>query len=251
MALRITRSIVPNLLTLGNLYSGFTALVYITKDDFFHAALFVFIAAVFDMLDGVMARLINSTSELGAELDSLCDAVSFGVVPSFMLYKMYFYQFGDIGILLSSFPALGGVVRLARFNVMLTSFEDKLYFTGMPIPSAALTIISYLIFFKLNNILSSELDFYIMLFLAIAVPLVMVSYIKFDNMPRPTKKSIKQRPIVFVIFVLAILLSVITKGMAVFPFMLFYIIASSIRWFIKWLKSQRTPEDDISEIEEE
>ncbi len=252
MKKRITRSVVPNLLTLGNLFSGFTAIIYIADGDFFRGAMFILLAAIFDMLDGVTARLINAASELGAELDSLCDAVSFGVAPAFMLYKIYFYQFGEYGILFASLPALAGVLRLARFNVLLSTFEDKLYFRGMPIPAAALTIVSYIIFLH-NSVWIAEFYKYIILFsIIVIVPLAMISNVKFDNLPRPTKRSFQERPFVFLIFFAAIFGSVLSRGQLIFPFMVFYIATSSIRHFLKWLKQKHIPLDDFDEnIEEE
>ncbi len=250
--LRITRSVVPNLLTLGNLFSGYTAIIYLANNNIKAAAAFVLLAGVFDMLDGITARLINAASELGAELDSLCDAVSFGVVPSFMLYKVFFYQFGEFGILLSSFPALGGVLRLARFNILLSTFEDKLYYRGMPIPSAAITIISYIIFHHFDTNLSKQLRYVMPYILTVVVPLLMVSNIKFDNLPRPTKRSFQERPFVFVIFTVAFIAILLSKGYLIFPFMIFYIVASSLRHFINWIKLSSIPIDEFDEnIEDE
>ncbi|MFM8438896.1 MAG: CDP-alcohol phosphatidyltransferase family protein, partial [Candidatus Kapaibacterium sp.] len=84
MVFRRTRSVIPNLFTLANLFCGFSAIVAYAHGDFSHGTSLIFAAGVFDMLDGVMARLTRSASELGVELDSLCDAVSFGVAPSFL-----------------------------------------------------------------------------------------------------------------------------------------------------------------------
>ncbi len=251
MKIRITRSIVPNLLTLGNIFSGFTAIIYIADKNFIAGAAFILLAAVFDMLDGITARLINAASELGAELDSLCDAVSFGVAPSFMLYKAYFYQFGDIGILFASLPALAGVLRLARFNVLLSTFEDKLYFRGMPIPAAALTIVSYIIFWHYTELIGSPYKAIATFSVSILTSLAMVSNVKFDNLPRPTKRAFQERPFVFVIFFAVIIGSLASRGMLVFPFMLFYIIASSVRHFFRWLKEKSITVDEFDEIEEE
>jgi len=251
MKKRITRSVVPNLLTLGNLFSGFTALVHISNNELVLGAIFIFIAAVFDMLDGLTARLINATSELGAELDSLCDAVSFGVAPAFMLYNVYFYQIGDYGILLASLPALAGVLRLARFNVLLSSFEDKLYFRGMPIPAAALTIISYIILWFNNNILGSFWAEILLYVIVVIVPFSMVSNIKFDNLPRPNRRSFQERPFVFVLFIAAIVGTIASKGLLIFPFMMFYIIASAIRHFIKWLSAKQMAIDEFDETIED
>ncbi len=248
--MRITRSFIPNLFTLANLFSGFTALVYISMGDYHRAAAFILFAAVFDMLDGIVARIFRATSELGAELDSLCDAVSFGVAPAYMLYHLYFYQLGQMGILLASLPALAGVLRLARFNVMTVSFDDKEYFTGMPIPAAALTIVSYVIFFHLKPDIPYDYKtilIYAVTFLASAS---MVSKIKFDNLPRPTKKSFKKRPIASIIFIIGFAASIITKGRFVFPFMLFYIFLSSIRHFIIWIKETREAVDEFDETED-
>ena len=252
--MRITRSIVPNLFTLINLFMGFTAIVYASRGDLISAALFIFIAAIFDMLDGAVARLLKSASEFGVELDSLCDAVSFGLAPSYMLYKAYFYTYddiGNIGILLASLPALAGVYRLARFNVKLTSLEDKKYFTGLPIPAGALTIITYLIFFHLRNIIPDDFKSLTIISVTILTSLVMVSKIKFDNLPRPSIRSIKQNPVIFSILVVAIIGTIVTKGIFVFPFMLFYIVASGLRHLVVWLKATPEAADDIDESEQD
>ena len=96
--MRITRSIIPNLFTLANLFCGFTAIVNIADGEFWRGALFVLAGGFFDTFDGIMARLTRSSIEFGVVLDSLCDAVSFGVAPAVMLYKVFFFQYGEIGI---------------------------------------------------------------------------------------------------------------------------------------------------------
>jgi CDP-diacylglycerol---serine O-phosphatidyltransferase len=247
--MRVTRSFIPNLFTLANLFSGFTAIVYISHGDYHKAAAFILFAAIFDMLDGVVARILKAMSELGAELDSLCDAVSFGVAPAYMLYHIYFADIGQLGIFISSLPALAGVLRLARFNVSLVGFDDKDYFTGLPIPAAALTIISFIIFVYLKYDISSHAKDILMYVVTIATAAAMVSKIKFDNMPRPTKKSFKKRPLASIVFIIGVAGSVISGGKLVFPFMLFYIVASSIRHFIIWIKETREASDDFDESE--
>lgn len=247
---RVVRSFVPNLLTLGNLFSGFTAIIHISNSDYHSAAFFLLMAALFDMLDGVMARLIKSTSEFGAELDSLCDAVSFGVAPAYMLYHVYFFTLGEIGILLASLPALGGVIRLARFNVKFVTFEDKKYFVGLPIPSSAMTIVSFLIFFHIPGKIPEFWQIYAIIFVTLLTTAAMVSEIKFENTPRPTRKSISQRPIVSVLMLGALIAAIATKGYLIFPIMLAYIALSSIRHFIAWLTRTVEPEDDIDETAE-
>jgi CDP-diacylglycerol---serine O-phosphatidyltransferase len=245
--MRVTRSIVPNLFTLMNLFMGFNSIVAISHDDYWRGAMFILLAGVFDMLDGVVARLIKSTSEFGAELDSLCDVVSFGVAPSFLLWKVYFYQFPDYGILLAALPALGGAIRLARFNVKLTSFEDKNYFSGLPIPSSAMTIASYIVFFQITNEYPQEVKNIAIIVVTLLSSFAMVSTVKFDNMPRPTKKSIKQRPAAAVIFLIGLIVSAISLGKYIFPFMIFYIIASFIRQLVFWIREGHEASDDLDE----
>ena len=227
--IRVTRSVVPNLLTLGNIFSGFAAIVYLSMNDFRYATFYIFLAAIFDLLDGIVARILRATSEIGAELDSLCDAVSFGVAPSFMLYQAYFHQYNEVGILLASLPALAGVLRLARFNVQLVSFEDKLYFRGMPIPAGALTIISFVMFYVIDGVLSPIETKVLSFIVVIAVPLAMISNFKYDNLPRPTKHSFRKRPFVFILVTIAVIIAIATKGYAVFPIMMFYLVVSPLR----------------------
>ena len=226
----ITRSVVPNLLTLGNIFSGFIAIIHISNGDFKLGALYIVMAAVFDLLDGIVARLLNATSEIGAELDSLCDAVSFGVAPSFLLYKAYFEQFGEIGILFSSLPALAGVLRLARFNVQLTSFEDKLFFRGLPIPGGALTIISFVMFYLNAGYFEGTVTKYLVFSVPFFVSLVMVSNIKFDNFPRPTVKNFKANPFMFIGVILAVIAGFLTNGKSIFPTMILYILIATVRY---------------------
>lgn len=236
--MRVTRSFVPNLFTLANLFCGFYAIVVTSQGEFKRGALFVLAAAIFDTLDGFMARLTKSTSEFGVELDSLCDAVSFGVAPAYMLYKVYFFHYGDLGILLASLPALAGVMRLARFNVQVVSFEDKKFFKGLPIPSGALTIISYIIFYQERHIFQTNFEPALLIAVTIITSLTMVSTIKFDNLPKPTKTTWKERPVVLLIFFIAVIGSVATLGKFIFPFMVFYIVVSSVRHFYYYLKRQ-------------
>ncbi|OYT14903.1 MAG: CDP-diacylglycerol--serine O-phosphatidyltransferase [Bacteroidetes bacterium 4572_77] len=246
MLIRITPSIVPNLLTLGNLFSGFASIVSISNSDYKSATLYIFAALLFDTFDGIAARLIGATSELGAQLDSLCDVVSFGIAPSYLLYQYHLYQYGNLGLLLASLPALFGAIRLARFNAMLDSFEDKIYFTGFPIPSSAITIFSYIYFLSLKNLIPAELDKALLIAIPVAVSLAMVSNVKCSNIPRPSICDIKARPILAFLFVIAITSSIITEGKAIFFVMALYLILSSIKHLILYIKTFSV-EDEIDE----
>lgn len=89
--------ILPNLMTTGNLFCGFYALCEAIKGNFVYSAYFIVVAALFDQLDGRVARLTRSTSKFGAEYDSLCDLASFGMAPSILLYQWALSPFGRLG----------------------------------------------------------------------------------------------------------------------------------------------------------
>jgi CDP-diacylglycerol--serine O-phosphatidyltransferase len=137
--LPLTR-LLPNMLTLMALCSGLTAMRYAMQAKWENAVLAIVLAGIFDMLDGRMARFLNITSKFGAELDSLADAISFGVAPGFVVYEWTLKdidRFGWIAVLLY---AVCMVLRLARFNVMLddaSPARPKNYFTGVPAPGGA------------------------------------------------------------------------------------------------------------------
>ncbi|HVK60482.1 MAG TPA: CDP-diacylglycerol--serine O-phosphatidyltransferase [Bdellovibrionales bacterium] len=128
--------VLPNLITTMNLFFGFAAIVQAIKGEYLFAAYAIVAAAVFDLLDGRVARLTQSMSKFGAEYDSLCDLVSFGVAPGLLLYLWALQPFGRIGWLVSFLFCACGALRLARFNVQATIVE-KAYFQGLPIPMAA------------------------------------------------------------------------------------------------------------------
>ncbi len=131
----------PNTITCLNLISGAIAIIYAFQDDFDKALLCILAAAVFDFLDGFAARLFHAYSNIGKELDSLADVVSFGLAPS-LIYYNYLDGFGEISIYISLTPliiAAFAAVRLAKFNLDTRQTEN---FLGLPVPAAGLFIAS-------------------------------------------------------------------------------------------------------------
>jgi len=222
-----------------------------SKGEFENGAMFIFLAGIFDMFDGYMARLTNSASELGVELDSLCDAVSFGVAPSFLLYMVHYKNLGEIGLLMAAIPAMAGVYRLARFNSQLTSLEDKQYFSGMPIPSGAMTIVSFVIFFLLKNIIPLHYIDASVNFVNIVTSFAMISTIKYDNFPRPSIKNFKLHPFIYTFFLIGFVVIIVTKGSFLFPFMMLYITIGATRHLITWWKERNEIDDNDEEDEDE
>jgi CDP-diacylglycerol---serine O-phosphatidyltransferase len=138
--LPLTR-LLPNMLTLLSLCSGLTGIRYSLQGQWEYAVLAIMIAAVFDVLDGRVARMLNIASKFGAELDSLADAISFGVAPGFIMYEWALKSAGGIGWVAVLVYAVCCALRLARFNTMLenhnTPLWAKRYFTGVPAPAGA------------------------------------------------------------------------------------------------------------------
>jgi CDP-diacylglycerol---serine O-phosphatidyltransferase len=139
--------LLPSILTLGNLSCGFYALVAVYNDEYVAAAVAILLALVFDGLDGGVARMTGATSDIGIELDSLADLVSFGVAPGLLAYVFALKPFGWIGGLAAFAFAACGAFRLARFNVQTRSL-DKRFFVGLPIPAAATVVAAFVLFMK-------------------------------------------------------------------------------------------------------
>ena len=136
--------LLPNLVTLASLCIGLSAIRYAINGDFFKASGFLLLAGFLDGIDGRLARFFNSSSDFGAQLDSLVDFVNFGVVPGFIIYA-WVNSYQDVRGLdwaLVLFFAVCGAVRLARFNVDLTREVtnptlEKYFFKGIPAPCGA------------------------------------------------------------------------------------------------------------------
>lgn len=131
--------ILPNLLTLSSMFSGFYSIIASFNSDYERAAWTIMIASVFDVLDGWVARLTHTSTRFGIEMDSLADVISFGVAPGLLVYTWSLSTFGKIGWLGSFFLVACAALRLARFNVQMGS-EEKKHFTGLPTPASALVI---------------------------------------------------------------------------------------------------------------
>jgi CDP-diacylglycerol---serine O-phosphatidyltransferase len=214
--------------TVLNMFSGFMSLLSAAQGNFILAAWFIILAAAFDGLDGMMARITKSSSEFGVEFDSLSDIVSFGVAPSFLVYNLALHEYNNIGILISTLPMIFGGIRLARFNVQLVGF-DKDYFRGLPIPSAAGLIVTYVLTFydRTTGLTGFWGDMLIPIIIITSV--LMVTLLKYDTLPRPSKHSFRENPLKMTIFVLGLILTIATKGYALFFLFVGYAFSGPIR----------------------
>ena len=152
MDLRKTFFILPNLFTLSNVFCGFFALSLCSGEagdkELYQAALAICFGFFFDTFDGRVARLTKTQSNLGMQLDSLADMITFGAAPAMLVYKWGLTSFGLGGVFIAFVFVGAGALRLARFNV-LTAREDKAkpgkYMVGLPIPAAAAVLVSLVV----------------------------------------------------------------------------------------------------------
>lgn len=141
--------ILPNLFTTAALFSGFFAIVQAMNGKFEIAAVAIFIAMVFDGLDGRVARLTHTQSAFGAEYDSLSDMVSFGAAPALVIYVWALKDMGKLGWIAAFIYCAGAALRLARFNTNI-EVVDKRYFQGLPSPAAA-ALVAGLVWVLIDN----------------------------------------------------------------------------------------------------
>jgi CDP-diacylglycerol---serine O-phosphatidyltransferase len=178
--------LLPNLFTAASIFTGFYAIALAMEGSFSIAAWFVFLALVFDGLDGRVARMTNTASHFGVEFDSLADIVAFGVAPALLLYLYAGEEYGRIGIGISALFIIFGAVRLARFNVTTSRIEPSV-FIGLPIPTAAVMI-------SIAILLLEEYPAYgsykiLILPLAAVLSVLMVSNIRYPSFKKMNLKA--------------------------------------------------------------
>jgi CDP-diacylglycerol--serine O-phosphatidyltransferase len=139
----------PSLLTLGNLAAGITSILFSAEGRFTAAAWCIIVGIIMDMLDGRVARWAGATSQFGLELDSLCDAVTFGIAPGILMYGVALSQLGRPGYAIVIFFGMAAVLRLARFNLKAQSGEPSTHFVGLPVPGAAGILASFVLSYEL------------------------------------------------------------------------------------------------------
>ena len=136
----------PSLFTLGNLACGFFSILASARGNFVQAGWLILAAAVFDMFDGRIARMLDAESDFGVEMDSLADTVSFCAAPAFLMYFFVLHLQPLWGAPIACVYTCFGVLRLAKFNAMAHAGEgSKKYFSGLPVPAPAALLASFAI----------------------------------------------------------------------------------------------------------
>lgn len=280
-------SVLPTLFTLGNLVCGFFAIVVasrveaptsedvpktaviqsitptrflkdLDKEDPVHncmlAGWLIFLAMIFDALDGHVARLTKASSDFGAQLDSLSDLVTFGVAPAFLLVKMcpgFTYHHNQMIWIIAAAYACCAALRLARFNVETDEEDDHMNFSGLPSPAAAAVVAGFAILFytlrRENNdfAYAATIDGIVqrvLPFLAFGVALLMVSRIPYPHLVNNLFRGQKSfGHLVALLFALAAVM--IVRGVALPIVCVGYALSGPVRYAWQEL-FQRKPHDE-------
>jgi CDP-diacylglycerol--serine O-phosphatidyltransferase len=265
-----TISVFPTLLTLGNLVCGFFAIVVASRvekpatpvpadilldsTNVMISGWLIFLAMIFDGLDGYVARLSRTTSDFGAQLDSLCDVVTFGVAPGFLLVKMCPYPTylhnQAMWVIAASYAACAAL-RLARFNVETSDEDEHLHFSGLPSPAAAAAIAGFGIMFyalrdpatalmfapEIDKVLQSVLPFF-----GVFVALLMVSRIPYPHVANQIFRG--QKSFGHVVAVLFALVAVmVIRGYSVPIICCAFVFYGPIRFaWLKWVQHREKEE---------
>ncbi|HIC40030.1 MAG TPA: CDP-diacylglycerol--serine O-phosphatidyltransferase [Piscirickettsiaceae bacterium] len=230
--------LLPNVLTTFGLFAGFFAIILATRGQYADAAVAIFVAMLWDGLDGRVARLTNTQSEFGAQYDSMADMISFGVAPALLMYFWQFSDMGKAGWLAAFVYTAAGALRLARFNTQISN-EDKRYFQGLPSPAAA-ALIAGMVWTK-QSIGVTDYDQYLTLVswvILVGAGVLMVSnvrYYSFKDINLKGRSSFK-----FLLIATLILIVVTVWPSAIlFVFFLAYALSGLIMTMIEVRKKRR------------
>lgn len=223
---------IPNAITCGNLVSGCLSILFLTQNMPVKAALMIFVAGLFDFLDGFTARLLKVHSPIGADLDSLSDVVSFGVAPGFIMYWLMSRSFdlpqwciADINALpcMAFLLTVFSAIRLAKFNVDET---QKTSFRGIPAPGMAIFIASLpLALSQVHHLKDDALSYWVCLGITLIFSFMMVSRLRFFSFKMKSAKW-KGNEVRWVFLLVALVSFMIFKWLALPFVMMLYILLS-------------------------
>lgn len=217
--------ILPNLFTAGSVFLGILSVIYASKGGFEAACWLIIASMVLDGLDGRVARLTNTASKFGVEFDSLADVVAFGVAPAMLLYFYIGVDYGRLGMSIPAIFVILGAVRLARFNITTSSEPNS--FIGLPIPSAAVVIILWVLIDIEYGVIKDNGYAYIMLGAGFFISILMVSNIRY---PSFKKLSWDFKSFVAVILLLGIIYIYPQETLCVL--MSGYVLYGIVRWIV-------------------
>ncbi|MGW8311677.1 MAG: CDP-diacylglycerol--serine O-phosphatidyltransferase [Desulfuromonadales bacterium] len=232
--------LLPNLVTTGSLFAGFYGIVATMNGKYDLAAWFIMISAVFDALDGKVARLTGTTSRFGVEYDSLADLVAFGVAPGLLMYSWALKPFGKFGWLAAFLYVVCGALRLARFNVQVNTVESR-RFVGLPIPSAAAMVAScVLLFYHLGG--SGTIKKVSVVVLIYILAYLMVSNHSYNSFKDP--ELVKRQPFSFLVLAIILIIVIVAQPeIMLFSIASVYAISGPVSSLMKSLRRKPQEQD--------
>ncbi|MBC98128.1 MAG: CDP-diacylglycerol--serine O-phosphatidyltransferase [Halobacteriovoraceae bacterium] len=219
----------PNIFTGLNMACGFSSMVLTTRGLHFEAAMILILGAIFDSVDGRVARLTGTSSSFGEQFDSMSDAVSFVVAPAFLMYQKYLYQYGRLGAVVSFIYLLCAALRLARFNANISKVRSD-FFQGLPSPGAALAIIGLVLLSDRFPVVDEYS--YIWMFYTAFYGILMVTTIPFHSFKDGQLIRNHKRMLLFIFFLIAALTVVYYRIMFAVG-MALYVVLSLVFYFYK------------------
>lgn len=234
--------LLPNLVTTGGLFSGFYSIISTIHGSYDVAAWFILMAAVFDGLDGRVARMTNTTSRFGVEYDSLADLVAFGVAPGVLMYMWALRPFGKLGWLAAFLYVVCGALRLARFNVQVNTVESK-RFVGLPIPAgAAMVAACVLVFYYFGG--PGTIRKLSVLLLIYSLAFLMVSNISYYSFKDPD--LVKRQPFGFLVLAIFMIIVIVARPeIMLFSLCLIYTVSGPV-WAVFRLGKSHQQRDEES-----
>lgn len=234
--------LLPNALTTAALFCGFYSMIQAIQGNFYAAAWAILFAGVFDALDGRVARLTHTYSDFGIQYDSLADLAGFGLAPALLAYTWTLHHFGKIGWAAAFLYFACAALRLARYNTQIDNVERK-HFQGLPTPSAAFMLASYVIFYtQLKG--SGEVASFIMMMMTVGLGLLMVSnvrYRSFKNLHLTRRASF-----LFLVGVAIFIFIVASEpNIMIFLFSSLYVVCGLVEESIFQLRKQRPSTDPL------
>ena len=227
----------PNLLTTASLFSGFFSIVSAINGNFVASGMALFAAQMLDGLDGRVARLNNSQSLFGAQYDSLCDVISFGLAPAIIVFLWGLDSLGQTGWVFSFFYVAAAALKLARFNTYIGS-EDS-YFKGLPSPVASGMVVYYVWAMSSYGIQGGEVGSFLAILTAIltgCVSLLMVVNVPYYSFKEiELKKRVPFFSMLFVVFIFALIS--IDPPIVLASCAFAYIISGPLLWVMKRIKN--------------
>ena len=225
---------IPNLITLGNLFCGLVAIVFSLNNNLYFAGTFIFFGAILDFFDGLSARLLKVSSEIGKQIDSMADMVTFGVAPGMIMFQMIKLSNIDensyiayIGFIIT----ISSAIRLAKFNI---NTKQTSSFIGLPTPAAAIFIASLPIISKYNITIQFN-DSKFLIVTSVILSLLLVAKLPLFSLKIKKREDWKNKEnIIRIIFLISCLILLFVFEFAVIPFIvILYIFLSILNNLIK------------------